>query len=347
MPDSFPAFTDAELEQARRVNRQLRWAPRFRAPTRLGRMMIQTMLGAQAFMPLGVRGVTVSTRRIAWQGHSVSLRILKPTGKPRGVYLDYHGGGWSIGTAAMDDRVNARIAADCGLTVVSVDYTTLPDIDLPGMIAQSAAAAHWVFEHMQSEFGTGELFIGGESAGAHLAACAILRMRDSRGDFARLRGAVLFYGPYDLSCTPSVREAKADTLVLDGPAMMSGIAKLLPGRGEEARRDPAVSPLYGNLAGLPSALLLCGTIDPLIDDSTLMAERWAAASGNVRLVIVPDAPHAFNRFCRRALPRARTLSSALGSTPAWLQMMPRPRERRSKLTAVSCSLAAPVSQGQQ
>lgn len=303
MPDSFPDFTDNELEQARRINRQLRWAPRFRAPTRLGRMMIQTMLGAQAFMPHGVRGVTTTTRRIDWQGHSVSLRILAPSGQPRGVYLDYHGGGWSIGTAAMDDRVNARIAGDCGLVVVSVDYTTLPDIDLPGMIEQCAAAADWVFENVQSESGASDIFIGGESAGAHLAACAILRMRDRRADFARVRGAVLFYGPYDLACTPSVRAATADTLVLDGPAMTAGIAKLLPDRSEEERRDPAFSPLYGNLAGLPPALLLCGTIDPLIDDTRLMAQRWNAANGNASLAVVADAPHAFNRFPTRVAAR--------------------------------------------
>ena len=75
--------------------------------------------------------------------------------------------------------VNARIAAS-GLAVVSVDYTTLPDIDLPGMIDQCAAAADWAFEHAQSEFGVTPMFIGGESAGAHLAACALLRLRDVR-----------------------------------------------------------------------------------------------------------------------------------------------------------------------
>jgi acetyl esterase/lipase len=113
-------------------------------------MMIQTMLGAQAFMPHGVAGVTTSTRRITWKGHSVSIRVLRPAGDVRGVYVDYHGGGWAIGTAAMDDRVNARIAADCGLVVVSVDYTTLPDIDLPGMIAQRAAG-DWAFEHAREK----------------------------------------------------------------------------------------------------------------------------------------------------------------------------------------------------
>ncbi len=304
MPVSLPDFPQDELDEARRMNRQLRWAPRFRAPTPLGKLMIQTMLGAQtAFIPHGVRGITTSTRKIQWKGHTAALRILMPAGEIRGVYVDYHGGGWAIGTAAMDDRVNARIAADCGLAVVSVDYTMLPDIDLPGMIAQCAAAADWVFEHSKAEFDVADIFIGGESAGAHLAACTILKLRDTRYDFGRLRGAVLFYGPYDLSCTPSVRSAPRDTLVLDGPAMTGGIAKLLPGKSEEERRDPAFSPLYADLSRLPPAVLMCGTIDPLIDDSRLMSERWAAANGNASLVVVPDAPHAFNRFPTRVASR--------------------------------------------
>ena len=48
MREPFPDFTAAELAEVRRMNRRLRWAPRFRAPTPLGRLMIQTMLGAQA-----------------------------------------------------------------------------------------------------------------------------------------------------------------------------------------------------------------------------------------------------------------------------------------------------------
>lgn len=297
MLEPFPEFTPAEMEQVRRMNQRLHWAPRFRAPTPLGRIMIQTMLGAGAYAPTGVRGVRISTRRINWNGHSISLRILRPaSGESRGVYIDYHGGGWAIGKASMDDQVNARIARDCNLTVVSVDYTTLPDITFENQIAQAGAAADWIFTHAEAEFGTHDFFMGGESAGAHLAACTLLRLRDTRADFARLRGVVLFYGPYDLACTPTVRNAPRATLVLDGPAMMAGLAKLLPDRDEAGRRAPDVSPLYAYLSRLPPALLLCGTIDPLIDDSRLMAERWKAASGNAHLIVVPEGPHAFNRL---------------------------------------------------
>lgn len=299
MDEAFPQISDTDLAQARRMNRRLRWAPRFRAPSPLGRLMIQTMLGAQALTPVGP-GVSVSTRRISWNGDSVSLRILRPLrGGARGVYLDYHGGGWAIGRAAMDDQVNARIARDCNLVVVSVDYGLLPDITLERMISQCAAAADWTFTHAEAEFGARDLFIGGESAGAHLAACSLLRLRDTHGDLGHVRGAVLFYGPYDLACTPSVRAAARDTLVLDGPAMVTGLARLLPDRDEAGRRAPDVSPVYADLSRLPPALFLCGDIDPLIDDSRLMAERWQAACANARLAVIPEAPHAFNRLPTR------------------------------------------------
>lgn len=304
MLEPFPEPSDAEMDQVRRMNIRLRWAPRFRAPTPLGRMAIQTMLGAQAFFPVGLRGVGVSTQRITHKGHTVYLRILKPAHREvRGVHIDYHGGGWAIGTAAMDDLVNAAIVRETDIAVVSVDYTTLPDITFENQIAQSHAAADWVFEHAEAEFGSRDLFIGGESAGAHLAACSLLRLRDQRADFSRLKGAVLFYGPYDLSATQSVRNATRETLVLDGPAMTPGIAKLLPDRDEAGRRAPDVSPLYANLARLPPALLLCGAIDPLIDDSRQMAERWKAQSGNARLIVVPESPHAFNRLPTRLAAR--------------------------------------------
>ena len=82
MREPFPDFTFAELAEVQAMNRRLRWAPRFRAPTPLGRMMIQTMLGAQAILPIGTRGLSVSNRRVMHNGHTFALRILRPQTLP-------------------------------------------------------------------------------------------------------------------------------------------------------------------------------------------------------------------------------------------------------------------------
>jgi protein subunit release factor A len=57
------------------------------------------------------------------------------------------------------------------------------------------------------------------------------------------------------------------------------------------------------------ALFLVGTIDPLVDDSRLMAERWQAKNGNARLILVPESPHAFNRLPTRAASRKSQVGS--------------------------------------
>jgi acetyl esterase/lipase len=294
-----------ELVEARRLNNALRFSPRFRATGGLAKFMIQSSMRAgQMVRPHGVSGVVTRDRQVVWKGETLKLRILTTPGAPaRGVYVDYHGGGWSIGNAAMDDPINARIARDCGLAVVSVDYGLMPETKLPRILAQCYAAADWAFANAQSEFGADAMIIGGESAGGHLAACTVLNIKATRPDFARLKGAVLIYGVYDLSSTPSVRNAARDALVLHGPSMRRGLGLLAPDRDEAGLRAPDVSPLYADLAGLPPAIMVVGTLDPLIDDSRLLSARWQEANGNATLLVAPDAPHAFNRFPTRLASR--------------------------------------------
>jgi acetyl esterase/lipase len=301
------SFSAADLAEARRFNRMLMYAPRFRAPNPPGRAFIQAMIEAtmhtrHAFRLHGVPGLRIETRTVTTSWGPTALRILRHGSGEAGVYLDYHGGGWCIGTASMDDPVNGRIARDCNLTVVSVDYELMPRRRLADVIAQCQAAADWVADNALS-LGAGDaIVIGGESAGAHLAAMAGLHLR-RREDFSRVKGLVLFYGAFDLGGTDSARNAPDHALVLHGPSLRRGGEALLPGLSEAERRDPSLSPAWCELSGMPPALMLCGTLDPLVDDTRLMAERWRAAGGEAELVLVPEAPHAFNRFNTRMATR--------------------------------------------
>ena len=67
----------------------------------------------------------------------------------------------------------------------------------------------------------------------------------------------------------------------------------VPGRSLEQARDPAVSPLYADLAGLPPTLFTVGSADHLLDDSLFMAARWQAYGNDAELAVYPDCPHAF------------------------------------------------------
>jgi acetyl esterase/lipase len=70
----------------------------------------------------------------------------------------------------------------------------------------------------------------------------------------------------------------------------------LPGLEGDQLRDPAISPLYADLTGLPPALFTVGTADPLLDDTLFMAARWEAAGNETDLRVYADGIHVFNAF---------------------------------------------------
>jgi len=215
------------------------------------------------------------------------VRLSLPEGSPRGTYLHIHGGGWTLGTPEHYDAHNQRIAGATGCRVVSVQYRLAPENRWPACADDCEAAAIWALE----EFG-GPLLIGGESAGGHLAAVTLLRLRD-RGMAGLVAGAVLNYGVFDLRMTASMAAWGERYLVLSTPVTEWFVENLLSG-GD--RGNPAVSPLMADLSGLAPALFQVGTLDPLIDDSLFMARRWEAAGNRAELAVYPGGAHAFDMF---------------------------------------------------
>jgi acetyl esterase/lipase len=221
----------------------------------------------------------------------VPVRCFVPP-NPRGVYLHLHGGGWMLGGAHHHDPRNEHIARACGLAVVSVGYRLAPEHPYPAAPDDCEAVARWLVAHSVDAFGTGRIAVGGESAGAHLALVTLLRLRDRHG-YSGFTGANLTFGAFDLSGTPSQRRWGARDLVLSGPTMKWFYDAFVP---EALRRDPDVSPLYADLAGLPPAMLTVGTLDPLLDDSLFLYTRWRAAGNEAELAVYPGAPHGFTNL---------------------------------------------------
>ncbi|RFS86624.1 alpha/beta hydrolase [Actinomadura spongiicola] len=221
----------------------------------------------------------------------VPIRIICPD-RFDAVYLHMHAGGWIVGSARASDAANARLAAECGVAVASVEYRLAPEHPYPAALDDCVAAARWLAENAETEFGTDRLLVGGESSGATLAALTLLRL----GPEARFSAANLAFGCYDMSITvPSQRHA-VGTPLIDLNYLRTTRPLIFPGLDEEARRSPEISPLYAarpDLAGLPPALFSVGTEDPFLDDSLFMAARWEAAGNEARVDVYPFAPHVF------------------------------------------------------
>lgn len=284
-------------EQVRNFNKKLAWLPRFRIRNRITPRVIQALLRASQIGGAGQllkHGLKAQTKVIDAGGVPVPVRIIRPRGKAKGVVLDFHGGGWVIGNAQMNDAFNVAMVNTCKVTVVSVDYRLAVSTPIEGLMEDCLCAARWLLNDC-TEFADLPVIVVGESAGAHLAAATLLSLKLSPGLLQRVSGALLYYGVYDLTGTPSVRAAPPGTLLLDGPGMVEAFRMLTPGLNDEERRQPPLSPLYGDFTDFPPALLFAGELDPLRDDTLDIAKRWKQ-SASVEVHLLPSSPHGFIHF---------------------------------------------------
>ncbi|MGP0051346.1 MAG: alpha/beta hydrolase [Solirubrobacteraceae bacterium] len=235
------------------------------------------------------------TIEIDGPGGPLPLRIVAAPDTPRGAFLHIHGGGWTLGDHDLQDVRLDELARVTGLTVVSVGYRLSPEHPYPAAPDDCEAAALWLLaaEGRTIVGDGGSYAIGGDSAGAHLAAVTLLRLRDRHAITGAFGAAVFQYGAFDLSMTPSQRLWGDRNLVLSEPIISWFADQFLPAHDREQRRHPDISPLYAKLSGMPPAIFTIGTQDPLLDDTLFMQARWRAAGLDAVLQIWPEAPHGF------------------------------------------------------
>jgi acetyl esterase len=258
-------------------------------------------------------------RTIPGPAGEIPVRMIVPD-DAGGVYLHIHGGGWTLGAADQQDALLDFIARELGVAVVSVGYRLAPEDPYPAGPDDCEAAATWLLDHARDELGSDRLLIGGESAGAHLSAVTLLRMRDRHGAADRFLGANLVFGLYDFGLTPSVRRWGERNLVLSTPVIEWFADCFLGDMPPEQRRGPDISPLHADLSDLPPAFFTVGELDPLLDDSLFMAARWHAAGNHAEIVICPESVHGFIAFPNDI--GARSLAQQVGFLKRRLALAP-------------------------
>ena len=246
-------------------------------------------------IPSTGRGVTV---KVPGRSGPIDLRVVEPLAGPRrGLYFWVHGGGWVTGDVVSADGAMEAVADRLGVVTVGVDYRLAPEHPHPAGVDDVEDALVWVVANGAQHWGADRIVVTGGSAGAHLAAAALVRLRD-RDLLAGVVAAVLSIGIYDLRGLPSLRTAGMLCPILPQQLMEWFIDQYAP---PQRRGDPDVSPLLADLSGLPPALFVVGTHDPLLDDSVLMARRWRAAGNEAELAVYPGGIHGF-QFVKFDLP---------------------------------------------
>jgi acetyl esterase len=257
----------------------------------------------------------VHDRVIRVDRRRLGVRIYRPAGRRAGqrrptiVFL--HGGGFVIGDLDTHDNLGRRLCREVDAVVVSVDYRVAPEHPFPAAVEDALAATRWVSDHVARLGGDrSRIAVAGDSAGGNLAAVVTQQWAAAEGDRPPLAAQLLLYPVVDLEDDgdryPS-RLEHAEGYLLAGNDLRWFADHYL---GDTAdRRDPRMSPLHGELAGLPPAVVVTAEFDPLRDE----AEAYAAA---LRAAGVPVVHRRFDGLIHGFFDLA-ALSPAAASAASW------------------------------
>jgi epsilon-lactone hydrolase len=213
------------------------------------------------------------------------LYVVTPEGvtdDDRRVFFDIHGGAWVLGGGELCKRTTIASANAVRARTWSVDYRMPPDHPFPTPLDDCLSAYRLLLDERRPS----EIIVGGTSAGGNLAAALILKARD---EGLPPPAAVIFNtGAFDLTGSgDSWRVNDGLDNVLSGP--VEPCTELYAGGHD--RRDPYISPLFGNLTGFPPALFLTGTRDRLLSDNVRMHRALRKAGTDAELHVWEAAGH--------------------------------------------------------
>jgi acetyl esterase len=224
----------------------------------------------------------------------VPARLYRPSGKVGlGLLVYFHGGGWVFGDLDTHDNIARALAARSGQAVLSVDYRLAPEHPFPAPLDDAIAATRWAHENASSlGCHSGRLAVGGDSAGANLAAIV------GQLEVAPLRFQLLLYPVIDVRCNTTTYEEFREGPLLTAAGMRWFIDHYLSG-GEGSPEDPRVSPLLAAdnaLAASPPTLVITAEMDVLRDEGEAYAARLEGLGVPTALTRYDGMFHAFVSF---------------------------------------------------
>jgi epsilon-lactone hydrolase len=219
--------------------------------------------------------------------------------------LFLHGGGYVTGSPALYRHFTWRIATAARARVLAIDYRLAPEHPFPAALDDALAAYRWLLAGTAQPQRTAVI---GDSAGGGLALALLLRLRDDGLECPAAAVALSPWTDLALTGTSLSLNAKSDPMINVAGARLFADCYLA---GADPR-NPYASPLYGNPAGLPPALIHVGSDEILHDDAVRMAENLRAARCQVQIEVWPRMPHGWHLFAP-VLPEARTAIARIGA----------------------------------
>lgn len=255
-------------------DRRARWEPLFHkiCPIPAG-----TVVGS--IVPGGPRGEWVIASGVS-------------TTEPR-ILFYIHGGGFTAGSAAAYRGLSSHLSASTGCRVLAVDYRWAPEEPFPAALDDCVVGYHWLVT--AGSAAPHNVVLAGDSAGGNLVVAMLLALK--QGGDALPAAGVCVSPIFDLALTGDSVTSRAmrDPMILASSLQKCSTAY----RGNSDPRNPLMSPLYGDLSGLPPLLLQCGSEEMLRDDSVRLAARAKAAGVDVTFEEWDEMIHVWHLFADR------------------------------------------------
>ena len=204
----------------------------------------------------------------------------------RGV-MYFHGGGYTVGSLTSHAEMMARVATACRAPVLGLDYRLAPEAPYPAAVEDAVACYNRLVDGGLAA--PESIVLAGDSAGGGLVLACLLALKAAGKPLPA--GAILFSPWTDLTASGESTRTRAELDPMVSAGLLNPMAEAYG--ASQPLGDPMISPLFGDLSGLPPLLIQVGDHEILLDDSLRLADKARAAGVDVTLEVYPGAFHVF------------------------------------------------------
>jgi acetyl esterase/lipase len=220
------------------------------------------------------------------------------------VFLYLHGGAYALGSCDSHRALATRIAAAARVDTLLPEYRLAPEHPFPAGLEDCVAAYRALLD---DGYEADDIIVGGDSAGGGLTVATMLQLRHGGVDLPR---ATVLLSPFlDMTASGESMQSRAGQDPWFEPESIEVvIGHYCP---DEDLRNPLLSPVFANVAGLPPSLIQVGDDEILLSDSTRFADKLREAGIDVELEVFPDMWHVFQLFVGK-MPESQAAVDKIG-----------------------------------
>ncbi|NLF26660.1 MAG: alpha/beta hydrolase [Clostridiales bacterium] len=267
----------------------------------LERMNLRSLRKLQdALGKLGTRALVANVCYIDEFFEEFEAAWARPTEPEPGKAILYlHGGSYTAGTLDYAKGFGGILAELTGRGVLAVGYRLAPEYPHPAALEDALEAYQKMLERFRPE----DIAFAGESAGGGLCFCLCLKLKELGMPMPSRIVAISPWTDLSMDCARHADE-------LTDPILSMASLRYSASRYAKGRLcEPLVSPLYGDLSGMPESMIIAGTDEILLNDSVEMARRLSEAGSPCELIVEESMWHVFVLYgipeAKEALERIR------------------------------------------